>query len=156
MASAGAQCNHVVHVNTQLPYALLVASVSFIAYIAAPFIGSAAISLPLAIVLMLAVLFALKAVLGRNSAMPKALDALTHFVGDKAFAAALDKMGRSIMADGKIDYRETNELMAFLRGVDGQDEFKKALADAMADGVITDEESERIKKFLGELTRKAL
>ena len=156
MASAGAQCNHVVHVNTQLPYALLVASVSFIAYIAAPFIGSAAISLPLAIVLMLAVLFALKAVLGRNSAMPKALDALTHFVGDKAFAAALEKMGRSIMADGKIDYRETNELMAFLRGVDGQDEFNRALADAMADGVITDEESERIKKFLGELTRKAL
>ena len=156
MASAGAQCNHVVHVNTQLPYALLVASVSFIAYIAAPFIGSVAISLPLAIVLMLAVLFALKAVLGRNSAMPKALDALTHFVGDKAFAAALDKMGRSIMADGKIDYRKTNELMAFLRGVDGQDEFKRALADAMADGVITDEESERIKKFLGELTRKAL
>ena len=156
MASAGAQCNHVVHVNTQLPYALLVASVSFVAYIAAPFIGSAAISLPLAILLMLAVLFALRAVLGRNSAMPKALDVLTHFVGDRAFAAALDKMGRSIMADGKIDYRETNELMAFLRGVDGQDEFNKALADAMADGVITDEESDRIKKFLGELTRKAL
>ena len=37
MASAGAQCNHVVHVNTQLPYALLVAAVSFVAYVIAPF-----------------------------------------------------------------------------------------------------------------------
>ena len=156
MASAGAQCNHVVHVNTQLPYALLVAAVSFVSYMVAPFVNSAAISLIIAIVLMFAVLFTLKAVLGRNSEMPKALGALTHFVGDKAFAAALDKMGRSIMADGKIDYRETNELMAFLRGVDGQDEFKKALADAMADGVITDEESKRLMKFLGELSRKAL
>ena len=156
MASAGAQCNHVVHVNTQLPYALLVAAVSFVSYMVAPFVNSAVVSLIIAIVLMFAVLFALKAVLGRNSAMPKALDALTHFVGDKAFAAALDKMGRSIMADGKIDYRETNELMAFLRGVDGQEEFKKALADAMADGVITDEESARLMRFLGELSRKAL
>lgn len=157
MASAGAQCNHVVHVNTQLPYALLVAAVSFVSYIVAPLVNSAVISLVIAIVLMLAVLFALRAVLGRSSsAMPKAFDALTHFVGDKAFAAALDKMGRSIMADGKIDYRETNELMAFLRGVDGQDEFKKALSDAMADGVITDEESKNLMKFLGDISRKAI
>ncbi len=35
MASAGAQCNHVNHVSTQLPYALLVAAVSFVAYIIA-------------------------------------------------------------------------------------------------------------------------
>ena len=156
MASAGAQCNHVVHVNTQLPYALIVAAVSFVAYMVAPFLGSAFGALAVAMLLMIAVLFALKAVWGRDSSMPKAFDALTHFVGDKAFAAAIDKMGRSIMADGKIDYRETNELMAFLRGVDGQDEFKKAVSDALADGVITDEESDKLKKFLGELTRKAL
>ena len=63
MASAGAQCNHVVHVNTQLPYALLVASVSFVAYIAAPFIGSPALSLSLAILLMFATLVVLKALM---------------------------------------------------------------------------------------------
>ena len=33
MASAGAQCTHVNHVSTQLPYAITVAAVSFIAYI---------------------------------------------------------------------------------------------------------------------------
>ncbi|MBR0197654.1 MAG: Na+/H+ antiporter NhaC family protein [Kiritimatiellae bacterium] len=63
MASAGAQCNHIVHVNTQLPYALVVAAVSFVAYIVAPFIGTAWISLPLAILLMLATLFFIKLVI---------------------------------------------------------------------------------------------
>ena len=159
MASAGAQCNHVVHVNTQLPYALLVAAVSFVSYMVAPFVHSATISLCIAIVLMFVVLFALRAAFANKSidaTLPAALSDMTRFISDKALAAALDKMGRSIMADGKIDYRETNELMAFLRGVDGHAEFKKALADAMADGVITDEESEKLKKFLGELSRKAL
>lgn len=35
MASAGAQCNHVNHVNTQLPYAMTVAGISFVTYIIA-------------------------------------------------------------------------------------------------------------------------
>jgi len=35
MASAGAQCQHVTHVSTQLPYALTVAAVSFVMYIIA-------------------------------------------------------------------------------------------------------------------------
>ena len=60
MASAGAQCNHVEHVSTQLPYALLVAAVSFVAYLIAPFVHSWTLSLPIAIVLMLATLFVLK------------------------------------------------------------------------------------------------
>lgn len=38
MASAGAECNHVKHVSTQLPYALCVALVSFICYVIAGFI----------------------------------------------------------------------------------------------------------------------
>ena len=158
MASAGAQCNHVVHVNTQLPYALLVAAVSFLAYAAAPFINSAVISLIVAVIVMLGVLFALWTFFrGKDFAdsMPKILGSFSRAVGDKAFAAALEKMARSIMADGKIDLRETNELMAFLRGVDGHDEFRKALVDAMDDGVITYEESKKLAKFLGELTRKA-
>ena len=63
MASAGAQCNHVVHVNTQLPYALLVAAVSFVAYAVAPFVGTAWVALPIAVILMLATLFFLRLVL---------------------------------------------------------------------------------------------
>ena len=35
LASAGAQCNHVEHVNTQLPYAALVAGISVVAYLIA-------------------------------------------------------------------------------------------------------------------------
>jgi len=40
LASAGAQCNHVEHVNTQLPYALLVAVIAAISYIAAGLLAS--------------------------------------------------------------------------------------------------------------------
>jgi Na+/H+ antiporter NhaC len=60
MSSAGAQCNHVTHVSTQLPYAMLVAAVSFVAYLIAPFVKSWTVSLPIAVVLMLAVLTVLK------------------------------------------------------------------------------------------------
>jgi len=56
MASAGAQCNHINHVSTQLPYALTVAAVSFVAYIIAGFVQNWLIALPIAIVLMLATL----------------------------------------------------------------------------------------------------
>ena len=63
MASAGAQCNHVMHVNTQLPYAMVVAAVSFVSYLVAPFLGSAWLSLPIAVALMLGVLFFAKLVL---------------------------------------------------------------------------------------------
>ena len=65
MASAGAQCNHVMHVNTQLPYAMAVAAVSFVSYLVAPFLGSAWLSLPIAVALMLGVLFFAKLVLRR-------------------------------------------------------------------------------------------
>ena len=57
MASAGAQCDHLNHVSTQLPYALTVAGVSFVSYIIAGFIPNWYISLPIAIVLMVATLF---------------------------------------------------------------------------------------------------
>ena len=66
MASAGAQCNHINHVSTQLPYALTVAGVSFISYIIAGFVQSAWIALPIAIVLMICTLFVLKLVLGKK------------------------------------------------------------------------------------------
>ena len=61
MASAGAQCNHMNHVSTQLPYALTSAAVSFVAYIIAGFVPNAFIALPIAIVLMVATLFGIRA-----------------------------------------------------------------------------------------------
>ncbi|MGN1180032.1 MAG: Na+/H+ antiporter NhaC family protein [Suilimivivens sp.] len=57
MASAGAQCKHINHVNTQLPYAVIAAVISFITYIIAGFSQSAIISLPIGILLMLGTLF---------------------------------------------------------------------------------------------------
>lgn len=68
MASAGAQCKHINHVNTQLPYAILVAAVSFVTYIIAGFAQSAFISLPVGILLMAGVLFAIKKVTAAKSA----------------------------------------------------------------------------------------
>ncbi len=60
MASAGAQCKHVNHVSTQLPYAAVAAAVSFVTYIVAGFTQSAWISLPIGIVLLVATLLVIK------------------------------------------------------------------------------------------------
>ena len=60
MASAGAQCDHVSHVSTQLPYALTVAIVSFAAYIVAGFVKTAWIALPVAVVLMIGTLLVIR------------------------------------------------------------------------------------------------
>ena len=63
MASAGAQCNHINHVSTQLPYALTVAGVSFVSYLIAGVfssIGVEYLSLPISIVLMIGTLFVVK------------------------------------------------------------------------------------------------
>ena len=62
MASAGAQCDHVNHVSTQLPYAITVAAVSFVSYIIAGFIPNAVIALPIALVLMVLTLFGIRMV----------------------------------------------------------------------------------------------
>lgn len=60
MASAGAQCKHINHVSTQLPYAFTVAGVSFVCYLLAGFIPNWLLVLPIGIVLMLGTLFAIK------------------------------------------------------------------------------------------------
>lgn len=62
MASAGAECNHIGHVSTQLPYALTVAGVSFVGFLLAGFVQNAWIVLPVSIVMMLAVLLIIRAV----------------------------------------------------------------------------------------------
>lgn len=64
MASAGAQCEHVNHVTTQLPYAVTAAVVSFVSYIIAGFVQSAWIALPIAIALMVATMFVIRAANG--------------------------------------------------------------------------------------------
>ncbi|MBQ7765999.1 MAG: Na+/H+ antiporter NhaC family protein [Lachnospiraceae bacterium] len=66
MASAGAQCNHINHVSTQLPYALTVAAVSFFAYIFAGLVKHWWIALPVAVVLMTLVLVIIKNVTGKK------------------------------------------------------------------------------------------
>ena len=67
MASAGAQCDHVDHVSTQLPYAIAAAAVSFVSYVIAGFIPNAFITLPVAILLMLGTLAVIKAVHRKKS-----------------------------------------------------------------------------------------
>jgi len=60
MASAGAQCDHVKHVSTQLPYAVFVAIISFVVYILAGFVKSAWICLPVGMLLVLVGLLFMK------------------------------------------------------------------------------------------------
>lgn len=68
MSSAGAQCNHINHVSTQLPYAMTAAAVSLVSYIAAGFIRNVWICLPLGIVLMIATMFVIKTVTSKKAA----------------------------------------------------------------------------------------
>ena len=60
MASAGAQCNHINHVNTQLPYAIFVAALSFVGFIIAGFVQQIYIVLPLMFVILFAALLLIK------------------------------------------------------------------------------------------------
>ncbi len=62
MASAGAQCDHITHVSTQLPYAITVAALSFVCFIFAGFIQNWIICLAIGIVLTLATLLVLRKV----------------------------------------------------------------------------------------------
>ena len=60
MSSAGAQCEHVNHVSTQLPYAMTVAAISFVCYLLAGFVQNWLIVLPVGILLTLAVLLVIR------------------------------------------------------------------------------------------------
>ena len=67
MASAGAQCEHVSHVSTQLPYAVTVAVISFVTYIIAGFVQNAIICLGIGAVLTVGTLAVLKAVTAKRA-----------------------------------------------------------------------------------------
>ncbi|HBB12985.1 MAG TPA: sodium:proton antiporter, partial [Treponema sp.] len=62
MASAGAGCEHIRHVSTQLPYVITVATVSLVSYIIAGFVRNWAICLLIAVVLMILTLVVIKKV----------------------------------------------------------------------------------------------
>ena len=66
MSSAGAECNHINHVSTQMPYAITVAGISFVMFIIAGFIQNAWICLPIGIVLTVATLFVIKKIVEKK------------------------------------------------------------------------------------------
>ena len=68
MASAGANCNHIEHVSTQLPYALTVAAICFVNFILAGFIRNAVICLIIGIVMIIGTLFVIRSVVRKNAA----------------------------------------------------------------------------------------
>ena len=63
MSSAGAQCDHLNHVSTQLPYSISVAAISFVMFIISGFIPNAFIVLPIGIVLTVLFLFVAKLIM---------------------------------------------------------------------------------------------
>ena len=67
MASAGAQCDHINHVSTQLPYAISVAAISFVTYIIAGFVQNAIVCLALGAVLTVGFLFVMKNMVARKA-----------------------------------------------------------------------------------------
>ena len=68
MSSAGAQCDHVTHVSTQLPYALTVAAICFVNYIIAGFIQNPWICLAIGAVLTVVTLLVIKGVSSKKEA----------------------------------------------------------------------------------------
>jgi len=60
MASAGAECDHIAHVNTQLPYAMTVAGVSFLGYILAGFLQNALITLAASLAILTVILMGIR------------------------------------------------------------------------------------------------
>ena len=155
MASAGAQCNHINHVNTQLPYALLCASVSFLGYVFAGFVPNWHLALPVALALMLVVLFAMKLFLGQNAESIRLADSITASVTERALAKVMRTIGKDILFDNRIDFGETGKLLDILRGLDNEKarKFEAALDAARADGVITEEESVELKKMLRNMAK---
>ncbi|MBQ4289950.1 MAG: Na+/H+ antiporter NhaC family protein, partial [Clostridia bacterium] len=66
MASAGAQCDHVTHVSTQLPYAVTAAAVSALTYLIAGFLPNVWIVLPVGIALMIGAVILLHCIHARR------------------------------------------------------------------------------------------
>ena len=68
MASAGAQCDHIQHVSTQLPYALTAGATALVCYVLAGFLRNWVICLPLSIALMIGVLLVIRSTENKKAA----------------------------------------------------------------------------------------
>ena len=68
LASTGAQCYHLNHVKTQIPYAVTVAAVAFVNHILAGLIQNVVINLIIALASMFAVLMIIRAVTSKKTA----------------------------------------------------------------------------------------
>ena len=144
------------HYLLQLPYALLVAAVSFVSYLAAPFVGNVWISLPLAVLLMFATLFFLRLVLRgavSEESIPVVFRKFAQSVNDAALSSTMGRMGKSMLADGQIDRTESAQLLDFLKGIEGQEKFRQALMQARTDGVITMEEFASLEGYIKRLAQ---
>ena len=78
MASAGGQCNHINHVKTQSPYALVVAGVSFVCYFIAGFLPYWYVMLPLSIALMVGTLLLIKVLMNKREANEELLAVINN------------------------------------------------------------------------------
>ena len=67
MASTGAQCDHVNHVSTQLPYAMTVAAVSALGYLLAGVVQNVFVVLGVSVAAMIGVLIVLRLVFGNDN-----------------------------------------------------------------------------------------
>lgn len=68
LASAGAQCNHMDHVSTQMPYALLIAAISFVGFLAGGITGNGFVALVLGIALLIGAILVITAMRSRQQA----------------------------------------------------------------------------------------
>ena len=73
MASIGAQCDHVNHVSTQLPYAMTVAAVSAMGYLLSGFVQNVFIVLGASLILMIAALFVIRLRFGNDNKASSAI-----------------------------------------------------------------------------------
>lgn len=68
LSSTGAGCNHIDHVNTQMPYALLVAGVCFVSYLVGGLLNNGWIGLLVGFVVLMAILFGIFAMSKKSKA----------------------------------------------------------------------------------------
>lgn len=68
LASAGAQCNHIDHVSTQMPYALLIAAFSFVGFLIGGIAGNGFVALVVGVALLVAAILVITARYNRSKA----------------------------------------------------------------------------------------
>ena len=68
LASAGAQCNHIDHVSTQMPYALLIAAICFVGFLIGGLMGNGFVALVVGVALLVAAILVITARYNRSKA----------------------------------------------------------------------------------------